>query len=389
MFFTIMIIIIAIAFFVINASKMIRDNSTNNLYLLIAQFIGVVIAFLELLITNNIKFVGYIFVILFSIIIPILSFFLEKKKLNLDEVIRLFFVNYKRNDVKEQLLKIIDRYPDSYLAHKKLAEYYETNNENNKAEDEYIKVVQENENDYKTYCKLSEVLIKNGKQEEAIQTLKLVLHKKPSYIEASMLLGSTLYDDEKYKEAISVYYDAIKYHPGEYDIYYRLGMTFVRLSDFQNAKDCYKKAATLNSLKDVSELNLGQIDMIFKDYDGAEKYFFGIIDSDDNKISAYAYYNLAKIKIIRKDEDNATKFVNLAIELYPDIAKKVERDEDFLCILGNVKLKHYKEIKSNVKQEDEQIISYLENTFEKIKNLTSSYDEIRTTLNKTNEQRER
>ena len=76
---------------------------------------------------------------------------------------------------------------------------------------------------------------------------------------------------EKFKKNEIVYKEALNYNPKEYQFYYNLGMTYTRINDFANARDNYKKAATINSLQDISNLSIGQIYLIFEEYDEAEK----------------------------------------------------------------------------------------------------------------------
>ncbi len=61
-----------------------------------------------------------------------------------------------------------------------------------------------------------------------------------------------------------IYQEGLKHHPGEYILYYSMGMTYTRLNDFSNAMEYYKKAATINGIANVATLNMGQISLIFK-----------------------------------------------------------------------------------------------------------------------------
>ena len=76
--------------------------------------------------------------------------------------------------------------------------------------------------------------------------LNSLLDKKPEYTEASIILGDLLIEEKSYKEAAMVYMDALKYNPVSYDLNYNLGMVYTLLNDFNNAKQCYEKAAEIN-----------------------------------------------------------------------------------------------------------------------------------------------
>lgn len=342
------------------------------------EFIGILINFFAILFARKQNAIFGIIPCILSIIIPIIIFLLERKDYYVDEMLYCFIQkNIYQKDRKDILIGLIEKHRDSYYAHKNLAEIYEQNNELEKAENEYIEVVNLKPDDCKSYCKLATIFNKNQKNTMAIELMQDLVSKNPSYLEGSLLLGNFLYEGEKFKEAIIVYNEALKYNPQEYLLYYSLGMTYVRLNDFQDAKECYKKAATINSIKDISKLNLGQISLIFKEYDEAEKYFFETINSDDQKICANGYYYLAKIKILKGDEQMAIQYANLAIETYPKIAKKIEKDEVFIRILGkiNLRIDTEKQIQSKITEKDENTIEYLSNTYNVVEGLTHGMNE--------------
>lgn len=384
MILTILITVLALVFFTTTFFKMIKTNSTNYIYLLVIEFIGISIDFIVLFIGKKASRIGNTVTVLISILIPMIIFILEKKGLLFDEIINMLNINLNNNASKEQLLKMIEKNPRSYSAHLKLAEYYEKNGETDKAEDEYIRVIQIKEDDYKSYCKLANLFYADKKDNEAIETLQILMKAKPDYYEGAMLLGNILYENDKFKEAILVYNDILKYKPSEFDIYYCLGMTYTRLNDFTNAKECYKKAATVNSLKDISNLTIGEISLLFKEYDEAERYFFESINGDDEKVSSNSYFYLAKIKMLQNNREQAILYLNLAIELYPKIVKKIEKDEILIPIMGKINIKGDKEVFSKITEKEEDVINYLGNTFDVVETLISNT--TKTTIEKDREE---
>ena len=244
-----------------------------------------------------------------------------------------------------------------------MAEWYEKNGELEKAEDEYLKVIEIKPKKYENYYKLAIIYNQDKKQEQAIKLLREVLKRKSDYLDASLCLGNILYETEMFKEAINVFAEALKYNPGEYKLYYYMGMTYTRLNDFPNAKEYYKKAATINSTLNAAKLNLGQISLIFKDYDEAEKYFMECIENDDEEIQAEAYYYLAKIKLINNENNLAVHYANIALEIEPNLIEKMEKDIYFASILGKLKTKENKFVKTKLNKEEKNIINYLDNTY--------------------------
>ena len=119
------------------------------------------------------------------------------------------------------------------MGHKTLAEVYEKEDKYSVAADEYIRASELNNKDIKLNYKIAKLLNKDERPEEAITVLQDILKKKPEYYEATNLLGEILYSNERYKEAINVYMNALRYNPGNYDLYYNLGMVYTMVNDFQ------------------------------------------------------------------------------------------------------------------------------------------------------------
>ncbi len=227
-------------------------------------------------------------------------------------------------------LLLVDKYPENHLAHRKLAEIYEKEGGMRKAIDEYVKAVDLNKKDYDSYYKISFLLNELDKKEDAKVMLNNLLSKKPDYIEASMLLADILCSEELYKEALNVYTAGLKYSPNNYDLYYNMGMVYTMLNDFQNAKICYEKAATINSMLYHAYYNLGQINLIEMNLEDAEKYFTKCLE--DKEQEPDAYYKLGKIYMLRGDHDNAVNFVNLAIELDHNYIKIANQEPIFIPV---------------------------------------------------------
>lgn len=360
--------IIIIAMFIYTLALMLKENSY--IYLLIVEFVGIIIDFICILIGKSPSMYVYTIIYCLSVVIPLTILLLENNNSYIGEFSLLF--NNKNID-KQKILKIIEKKPQSYIAHQKLAEYYKENKEYEKAENEYYRLVNLKPKEYSNYCILAQMLEKNNKNEEAIEILQQVLTMKPDYYEGSLLLGNILYDNEKFKDAIIVYNEALKYNPKEYYIYYYMGMTYTRLNDFNNAKECYKKAATINSIEDISNLSIGQIYLIFEEYDKAEEFFYKTINSDDEEVLANSYYYLAKIRLIQQNEEQAIQYANLAIEYNPKIIKRMQQDDIFITILGKIKTAEDKNVKTKINKKELDTIEYLGKTYNVVERLTNNF----------------
>lgn len=369
--------VVALFIFVFTFFKMIKENNSNYFFALIPEFLGICIDFICIVSGKQPKGAIFIFMYILSIIIPIIIIILRKNDINLLELIGIAKVHYyeskgQNQEVKEVLLNNIQKYKNSYLSNKTLAEWYEKNNELEKAEYQYNKVIELKPKNINNYLKLANIYKENGKSNLAINVLKQVMRNKPENLEASILMGDILYSNDMFKEAINVYMEALKYNPGEYNLYYCLGMTYTRLNDFQNAMEYYKKAATINSISNSAKLNLGQISLIFKEYDEAEDYFRECIETDDEKVQAQAYYYLAKIKLIAGQKDIAINYANIAIETNPKIIKTIEKDAYFAIIMGKIQVKPDRQVNTKLNDKEEKLIEHLNKTYTVVEKLTQN-----------------
>ena len=162
--------ILSLIIFVITFFKLIKKNNSNYIFALIPEFIGIVINFVYIFISIKPNTIVIILMYILSIIIPIIGFILEKNDINLLEIIGITKIKYYENKnqkekVKNELLKNVQKYPNSYIYHKKLAKWYEENKEIEKAEYEYIKIVELKPKNHDNYIKLANVYIQNDKNE--------------------------------------------------------------------------------------------------------------------------------------------------------------------------------------------------------------------------------
>lgn len=372
MILLIITIILQIIMFVYIFARMIKNNYQDYVYALIIEFLGIAIVFLTIIMSRQPSIFLYSIIYFISFFIPIIMITLEIKNIHIAELRLIYSKSYIG---KNKILRIIKKYPNSCIAHKRLAEIYIKNSEFEKAEDEFIKLIELKPDGYSNYYELACLYKENNKNEEAIQLIQRLLETKPDYTKGSLLLGNLLYDAERFKDAIAVYNDALKHNPKEYMLYYQMGMTYTRLNDFNSAKECYKRAATVNSIQDISNLSLGQIYLLFEDYDQAEEYFYKTMNCDDDLIIANSYFYLAKIRLIQENNDQAIQYANLAVEFNPDIIKRIEKDEVFIPILKYIKSCSQKQISTKLNKKEIQTMEHLGKTFNVVERLTYNYRE--------------
>ncbi len=350
MFEMILFNLLAFSLFIIIFFKIIGKNDTNYISVLILQAIGITISFIEikLHLVENVFF-GVIRYLL-SIVIPLLIIFIELRGINFSEILSIvaaMFCNFIGDSkmAKSILVKLVTKYPQSYLGHKLLAEIYEKEGGMRRAIDEYVTAIDIKKNDYKSYYKIAELLRDLGKKDEAAEMLENLIKNKPDCYEASCLLGELLCEQERFKEAANVYQQALIYNPAEWELYYNLGIVYTRLSDFQMAKEMYEKAAAINHKLYGAHYNLGQIAFIQKEYETAERCFE---NSLYEPFEAMSYYQLAKIYVLKGEKDKAINFLNKSIELDPKLLKIASKEKVFETI------KEY--ITVSVKMDEERVV---------------------------------
>ena len=333
--------IIAFSMFILMFFKITKRNDTNYVIMLVIQFLGILISFIEIIFTLKYNIILKMITYILAIVLPAIIFILEKKEIYFSEILYLsmakilsIFGNNKTS--KNMLIKLQDKYPESYYSHIMLAKIYEQEGGMRKAIDEYVIAVDLNKKDYDSYYKISNLLYDLDKKDDAELMLKNLINIKPDYLKATLLLGDILCEKENYKEALSIYMDGLKHNPDNYEIYYNMGITYTMLNDFENAKISYEKAAIINTLLYNAYYNLGQINLISGDLSEAEKYFSKCIENPAN--DADAYYNLAKIYMLRGEHTNAINAINLAIELDNEYIKIANEENAFNPIKSKIKI---------------------------------------------------
>lgn len=346
--------ILAFYLFVLIFMKMISKNDTSYVIVLLLQAIGISINFVEMIFSINLHVIFKSIAYILSIILPIAIIIMEKRNINLMEILnitkaKLFLVIGNNKMAKAALINLVTKYPNSYNGHKLLAQIYEKEGGMRKAIDEYVQAIDINKKDYDSYYKIASLLNDLNKVDEASQMLNNLLAKRPDYVKASILLGDILINKEMYKEALNIYNEALKYDESNYELNYSLGIAYTMLNDFQNAKMYYEKAAELNSLLYNSKYSLAEIALIYKELEEAEKHFMEVLE--DEELQADAYFELAKINMIKGEKDKAINYANLAIEIdQGKIIEKIKRDNVFIPIMAKISMP----ININIEEEKQE-----------------------------------
>ena len=377
--------LVAFSLFIIIFFKIIRRNDTNYIVLLVLQAIGITISFIEISIGIDANLVFKTLRYLLSIFLPLAIIILEFRGINFSEIFstmlaRFLFALGDTKTAKAILVKLITKYPNSYLGHQTLGKIYEYEGGMRRAIDEYVAAVDIKKNDYDSYYKIANLLNELGKKDEAVEMLQNLVKNKPDYYEGSCLLGELLCEQERFKEAANVYEAALRFRPEDFELYYNLGIVYTRLNEFDIAKQMYERAAEINHRLYGAHYNLGQIALIQKDLETAQTCFEKSLYDD---LEAMSYYQLAKVYALKGEKDRAITFINKAIELEPKLLKIAAKERAFKDIREHITVsvkmekdsfneensdesdnqKSKKDNKSHILKKEERIVQiYLEET---------------------------
>ena len=173
------------------------------------------------------------------------------------------------------------------------------------------------------------------------------------------------------KEAISVYMTALRYHPGNYDLYYNLGLTYTMINDFKMAKEFYEKAATLNTYLYNGQYNLALIAMIQGELDEAEECLNQALQEED--LEPVGYFYLALIAMIRNQKDKAVAYLNIALELDKNLEEKISAQSIFKPIEDQLRIPNEtRKIKITLSKKELINNKYLEDMYDLVDSLHGS-----------------
>ena len=168
--------VISLAIFVYMFFKMIKNNDTSYIIILILQAIGIAINFLGFALFIELNMFLNLLKYVLSIVVPGIVIILEKRGMTLIEIVNVtrakFYLSMgKDKKAKDALINLVSKIPDSYKGHKMLAELYEKEGGMRKAIDEYVQAIDINKKDYESYYKVAELLNNLDKKEEASEML--------------------------------------------------------------------------------------------------------------------------------------------------------------------------------------------------------------------------
>lgn len=144
-----------------------------------------------------------------------------------------------------------------------------------------------------------------------------VLEKNPENYRAILRLGSIYYQEKNYTTALS-FFKSIppKTKLKNANIPRRIGLTYYKMGDYENAKTYLEKELSRNKGDYLANYILGITYLKLEDYEKSKTYFEKALEIKPNSTISYQGLGLAYYKL--KDYQNAKEYLITSVEYYPD-----------------------------------------------------------------------
>jgi len=136
-----------------------------------------------------------------------------------------------------------------------------------------------------------------------------------SHSKALQELASELTEEQPHK-AKALLLRAVELDPGSAEANYQLGLVYVKLNDFDNAKKTYRIVAELNPTSADAFFNLGYIHAVIKNYPEAEEMYKRVVELAPPYLDE-ALYNLALVQDKAGKRDECIANLEKALSVNP------------------------------------------------------------------------
>lgn len=221
----------------------------------------------------------------------------------------------------------------------------------------------------KEYDKVEKQIIKYYKKDKSNENKKLLL-----------LLGNNFFLQGKYNQAIKTYEEYINSYPTDVNVYFNIGLSYLKLSDKKNSLSYFLLAAEKSNNTHIPSLyNIA--DFYYNDNDIENSfYYFSLLEKLDKK-NPDIFYRLGTIEYQTEEYEAAKNHFEQAIKLD-------SKNKDYYVEIAKVYSKGFK----NRDKTLEHLKNAFENGFNNIKYLNSisefkllyEFDEYKILLKKYN-----
>jgi len=122
------------------------------------------------------------------------------------------------------------------------------------------------------------ILAKDGRVDEALIMFDEAFTASPKDMIIGLRYAQFLYEQEMFEKSAEIYNRLILVEPGNVNIYFNLGLTYLRLGDIESATFQFETVVALDPEDIQAIMKVGQIYFDGKDYVTAEMYFRQALD---------------------------------------------------------------------------------------------------------------
>ncbi|MEA2078070.1 MAG: tetratricopeptide repeat protein [Candidatus Marinimicrobia bacterium] len=122
------------------------------------------------------------------------------------------------------------------------------------------------------------ILAKDGRADEALIMFEEAFKASPENMGIGLRYAQFLFEQALYEKSADVYNRLILVEPGNKDLYFNLGLTYLRLDDIEASKDQFETVVALDPEDTQAIAMVGQVYFDLKDYTTAEIYFMQLLD---------------------------------------------------------------------------------------------------------------
>lgn len=122
------------------------------------------------------------------------------------------------------------------------------------------------------------ILAKDGRVDEALTMYEDAFNADNKNMLIGQRYAQFLFEQEQFEKSSNVYNALIAVEPGNKDLYFNLGLTFLRLKDVESAKDQFETVVALDPEDVQAIIMVAQVYFDLEDYITAEMFFRQALD---------------------------------------------------------------------------------------------------------------
>ena len=162
------------------------------------------------------------------------------------------------------------------------------------------------------------LLLSQAEPERAEAAGKRILQLAPDSYEAWQWQADSFEKQERLEEAVRAYRNAIGKAPAQAGVNFGLSRVYVKLADYEAARQCLRRELVLNPFSGQASLLLGTLELLDGGFDDAIAHLKQAASTPAT--AADAWLNLGRAYFRRGNAAEACEALRLAVDLRPDSA---------------------------------------------------------------------